>query len=269
MTIATNGKPDAALQMGAGRPAAPDEITMVFAAALPLSLHPKPQRVANIGFGSGLTSATVLLSERVKSLESIEIEPFMVEAASQGYRPRIHQVFEDPRSRIVIEDAKTFFAMAREPYDVIISEPSNPWVSGVATLFSDEFYGRIVTYLKPDGLLVQWLQIYETDITIIASIVTGHEHALRRLCHLQRRRLQHHDRRDARPGAAAAHRRGIRFAARCGPNWRMSASTRWRTFCGGASATSARSAHCWHPTARRPTRISSRSSISTRRACGS
>jgi spermidine synthase len=171
LTIATNGKPDAALQMGAGRPAAPDEITMVFAAALPLSLHHNPQRVANIGFGSGLTSATVLLSERVKSLESIEIEPFMVEAARQGYGPRIGHVFEDPRSRIVIEDAKTFFAMAREPYDVIISEPSNPWVSGVATLFSDEFYGRIVTYLKPDGLLVQWLQVYETDISIIASIV--------------------------------------------------------------------------------------------------
>lgn len=173
VTIATNGKPDAAIQMGAGQPASPDEITMVFAAALPLSLHRNPQRVANIGFGSGLTSATVLLSERVKSLESIEIEPFMVEAARQGYEPRIHQVFEDARSRIVFEDAKTFFAMAREPYDVIISEPSNPWVSGVATLFSDEFYGRIVTYLKPDGLLVQWLQIYETDMSIIASITTA------------------------------------------------------------------------------------------------
>ncbi len=172
VAIATNGKTDATLQMSAG-PAASDEITMVFAAALPLSLHGRPERVANIGFGSGLTSATVLLSERVKSLESIEIEPFMVEAASQGYRPRIHQVFEDARSRIVFEDAKTFFAMTREPYDIIISEPSNPWVSGVATLFSDEFYSRIVTYLKPDGLLVQWLQIYETDMSIIASIMTA------------------------------------------------------------------------------------------------
>lgn len=172
VAIATNGKTDATLQMSAGQ-AASDEITMVFAAALPLSLHGRAERVANIGFGSGLTSATVLLSERVKSLESIEIEPFMVEAASQGFRPKIHQVFEDPRSRIVLEDAKTFFAMTREPYDIIISEPSNPWVSGVATLFSDEFYSRIVTYLKPDGLLVQWLQIYETDMSIIASIVTA------------------------------------------------------------------------------------------------
>jgi spermidine synthase len=170
VTIATNGKPDAQVQMGDGRPSS-DEITMLLAGALPLSLHSHPERVANIGFGSGLTSATMLMSERVKSLESIEIEPFMVQAARQGYLPRIKGVFEDPRSRIVFEDAKTFFAMTREPYDVIISEPSNPWVSGVATLFSDEFYARIVTYLKPDGLLVQWLQIYETDLSIMASIV--------------------------------------------------------------------------------------------------
>ena len=54
---------------------------------------------------------------------------------------------------------------------MIVSEPSNPWVSGVATLFSDEFYGRIVQYLQPDGFFVQWLQIYETDVGIVASIV--------------------------------------------------------------------------------------------------
>jgi predicted membrane-bound spermidine synthase len=172
VSIATNGKPDAAIRMDAGRPST-DEITMVFAAALPLSLHSSPDRVANIGFGSGLTSATVLLSERVKSLDSIEIEPFMVAAADQGYRPKIRQVFEDARSRIVFEDAKTFFAMAPEPYDIIISEPSNPWVSGVATLFSDEFYNRIVTHLKPDGLLVQWIQIYETDMSIVASVMAA------------------------------------------------------------------------------------------------
>jgi spermidine synthase len=79
-TIATNGKPDAAIQVGGGKPA-PDEITMIMAAALPLSLHRAPSKVANIGFGSGLTSAVLLKSDAVKSLTSIEIEPFMVDAA--------------------------------------------------------------------------------------------------------------------------------------------------------------------------------------------
>jgi hypothetical protein len=104
-------------------------------------------------------------------LDTIEIEPMMVEAAHLGFGTRIHDVFEDPRSHIVYDDAKTFFAASREPYDLIVSEPSNPWVSGVATLFSDEFYGGIVKHLRPDGYFTQWLQIYETDINIVGSIM--------------------------------------------------------------------------------------------------
>ena len=168
--IATNGKPDAGVQMGGGS-ATLDESTMLLLAALPLSMHPSPKRVANIGFGSGLTAHTLLGSGLIERLDTIEIEPFMVEAARKGFGPRVSNVFEDPRSHIVIEDAKTFFASAREPYDLIISEPSNPWVSGVATLFSDEFYGRITKYLRSDGYLVQWIQTYETNVGVIASVI--------------------------------------------------------------------------------------------------
>ena len=170
VTIATNGKPDASVQMGPGQPTV-DESTMVLAAAIPLSMHPHPARVANIGFGSGLTTHTLLTSPRIKRLDSIEIEPLMVEAALAGFGPRIANVFEDPRSHIVYEDAKTFFAAVHEPYDLIVSEPSNPWVSGVATLFSDEFYGRITAHLAPDGYFVQWIQVYETNLDVVASVL--------------------------------------------------------------------------------------------------
>jgi len=170
VVIATNGKPDAAVQMGPGKPTV-DESTMMLLAAIPLSMHPNPKRVANIGFGSGLTAHTLLASGQVERLDTIEIEPFIVQAARKGFGPRISNVFQDPRSHIVFEDAKTFFASAREPYDLIVSEPSNPWVSGVATLFSEEFYGRVAQYLRSDGYLVQWIQIYETDLGVIASII--------------------------------------------------------------------------------------------------
>jgi spermidine synthase len=175
VSIATNGKTDAAIQMGPGE-ASPDETTMVLIAAIPLSMKPDAARVANIGFGSGLTAHTLLASTELKRLDTIEIEPKMVEAARQGFGPRIHEVFEDPRSHIVYEDAKTFFAASREPYDLIVSEPSNPWVSGVASLFSDEFYSRVVHYLRPDGYLVQWVQIYETDLNVVASIIKSLAH---------------------------------------------------------------------------------------------
>ncbi len=170
VVIATNGKPDAAIEMGPGE-ASPDEVTMVMAAALPLSMQPHPRRVANIGFGSGLTTHVLLASDRVQRLDSIEIEPFMVEGARLGFEARIGNVFEDPRSHIVFDDAKTFLASAHTPYDLIVSEPSNPWVSGVATLFSDEFYARIAHYLAPDGYFAQWMQVYEINTQIVASII--------------------------------------------------------------------------------------------------
>jgi predicted membrane-bound spermidine synthase len=170
VTIATNGKPDAGIQMGPGEPSV-DEATMVLAAAIPLSMQPHPRRVANIGFGSGLTTHTLLASERIDHLDSIEIEPFMVEAARKGFGPRIRNVFEDPRSHVVYEDAKTFFASTREPYDLIVSEPSNPWVSGVSTLFSGEFYASVTRYLTPTGYFAQWVQVYETNLGVVASII--------------------------------------------------------------------------------------------------
>jgi SAM-dependent methyltransferase len=168
--IATNGKPDAAINMGAGPPA-PDEITMTMAAALPLAMHAAPRDVANIGIGSGLTSQVLLGSTGVRRLDSIEIEPVMAEAARLGFGPRVARLFDDPRSQIHFEDAKTFFAAAGRSYDIIVSEPSNPWISGVATLFSTEFYAQIKRHLKPGGLLVQWIQIYETDLSVVASIL--------------------------------------------------------------------------------------------------
>jgi hypothetical protein len=170
VSIATNGKPDAAISM-VGNVSSPDEITMVMAAALPVALHPNPERVANIGIGSGLTSHVLLASDVVREVDTVEIEPCMAHAAELGFMPRVERTFRDPRSHLYFEDAKTFFAVHRKKYDVIVSEPSNPWVSGVATLFSDEFYNQITRYLEPDGMLVQWMQIYETDIDIVMSVI--------------------------------------------------------------------------------------------------
>lgn len=168
--IATNGKPDAAINMGAGMASA-DEITMTLAAALPLSLHRNPADIANIGIGSGLTSHVVLGDSRVRNLDSIEIEPSVATAAKQGFGARVERLFNDPRSLIYFDDAKSFFSVTPRKYDVIISEPSNPWISGVATLFSREFYRQIRRHIADDGLLVQWIQVYETDIVIVASII--------------------------------------------------------------------------------------------------
>ena len=171
-TIRTNGKPDASVAMEADRKAAQDEGTMVLAGALPLALKPDAVDVANIGFGSGLTTHTLLGSPKLKVVDTIEIERAMIEGA-KWFSPRNDRAYADPRSRIHIEDAKTFFAAHGKLYDFIVSEPSNPWVSGVSTLFSDEFYAQVKRYLKDDGLLIQWVQVYEINVGLLSTVFTA------------------------------------------------------------------------------------------------
>lgn len=168
--IRTNGKVDASIYHGPLDIHTSDEATMVLAAALPLLYRPNADRAANIGMGSGLTTHALMYGDRLQQVDTIEIEAFMVEAARQ-FGPRVERAWSDPRSVIHIDDAKTFFAGHGQRYDFIISEPSNPWVSGIASLFTREFYHHVSRYLQPDGILVQWLQLYETDMALVASVI--------------------------------------------------------------------------------------------------
>jgi len=169
IAIRTNGKTDAAMRTGEGESAGPDESTMVLIAAIPLALKPDAQLVANIGFGSGMTTHSLLGSPRVKEADSIEIERMMIEGARFFY-PQNARAYDDPRSHLHVDDAKTFFASHDKRYDIIVSEPSNPWVSGVSTLFSHEFYGQVRRHLKDDGVLVQWIQAYDISPDLLGTI---------------------------------------------------------------------------------------------------
>ncbi len=170
VSIRTNGKSDAQLFMAPGAPAGGDEMTGTLLAAIPLALHPHARSAANIGLGSGLTTHVLLSSPELERVDTIEIEPAIIEAA-RGFLPRVAAAFDDPRSHFHIDDAKSYFSAHQAHYDLIVSEPSNPWVSGVAGLFSDEFYRRIRTHLNPGGLFVQWLQLYEIDVRLVSSVM--------------------------------------------------------------------------------------------------
>ena len=167
--VATNGKPDAGLHISPTERVI-DEHTMILLGAIPWGLNPSARTVAVIGMGSGMTTHTLLGIGRIESVDTIEIEPAMVEAA-RGLGAKVHRAFTDPRSHIHIADAKTFFAGHRRRYDLIISEPSNPWVSGVSGLFSVEFYDLVKRHLADDGILAQWIHLYEIEMPLVASVV--------------------------------------------------------------------------------------------------
>lgn len=172
VSLRTNGKPDAGLPISTGGPVHLDEHTMILTGAIPVLLKGGSPSVANIGFGSGLTSETVLSHRGVKSLDNVELEPAVIEAA-RTLTTRISLPFTDLRSRIHYEDAKTHFARITKMYDVIISEPSNPWVNGVASLFTTEFYQSVKKRLAPSGLFAQWIQLYEFNEDLLAVIVAA------------------------------------------------------------------------------------------------
>jgi len=169
-SLRTNGKSDGSINMDERGERGTDEITMVLTAALPLALKPETKSAAVIGIGTGLTTHTLLQSLDIERVETVEIESAMAEA-SRGFMPRNSGTFADPRGAILIDDAKSYFSTRNRRYDLIISEPSNPWVSGVSSLFTREFYRRIRKHLNAGGLLVQWIQLYEMDASLVATVI--------------------------------------------------------------------------------------------------
>lgn len=169
--ISTNGKPDAGLN-AANQPPTKDEITMLMLGAMPLAVHPQARDIAVIGWGSGLSTHTLLGSPRPRRVDTIEIERAVWEGAWQ-FAERNGRAYVDPRSQVHFEDAREFFARGRQHYDVVVSEPSNPWVSGVASLFTQEFYQGVKRSLKPGGVLVQWVHSYEISDRLLAEMIAA------------------------------------------------------------------------------------------------
>jgi hypothetical protein len=117
-----------------------------------------------------MSTHTLLGSPDVERVDTVEIERAMYEGA-RHFGIRSERAYSDPRSHVVFEDAKTFFYQRGERYDIIVSEPSNPWVSGVSSLFTTEFYRMAGRFLNEGGVLAQWLHAYETNTRIVHSVL--------------------------------------------------------------------------------------------------
>jgi spermidine synthase len=160
-SLAIDGKVDAST----GR----DMLTQKLLAHVPMLLHEDPRRVAIVGLGSGVTLASALVHP-ISSVDVVEISPEVVEASSH-FADVNRRALDDPRTRLVRGDGRTHLALTSRRYDVVISEPSNPWMAGVATLFTQDFFHTVRTRLAPGGIFCQWAHTYDISDADLRSIV--------------------------------------------------------------------------------------------------
>ncbi|MGH8281155.1 MAG: spermidine synthase [Gammaproteobacteria bacterium] len=156
-----NGKPDAGTYVDVGN--------QLLLAHLPLLAKPEAKDVFVLGFGSGMTAGATL-DYPIERLDLAEnCEPVIQAAPLFGDWNR--HVLNDPRTHLWLEDARTVLKLQPRHYDVIITEPSNPWTVGVGSVFSREFYELAASRLKTGGIMAQWFHLYETDDRIVELVL--------------------------------------------------------------------------------------------------
>jgi spermidine synthase len=144
-------------------------LTQKLLAHLPLLLHDDPRSVYIIGLGSGVTLGSAL-SHPIEHATISEISPEVV-SASEAFAKENRQALHDPRTRLIVGDGRSHLLLSADKYDVIISEPSNPWMAGVSTLFTREFFLAARSRLEPGGILCQWAHTYNISDEDLRSIV--------------------------------------------------------------------------------------------------
>lgn len=146
-----------------------DMPTQVMLGQLGVLTAPRPGRALIVGFATGVTAGSVLQSP-IESVDCVEIEPAAV-ASSRYFEHVNNRPLSDPRLHLIIDDARTYLRVNPATYDLIISEPSHPWVPGVANLFTREFFTLGKERLEDDGVFVQWLQIYQLSTDSLKSVL--------------------------------------------------------------------------------------------------
>jgi hypothetical protein len=152
-----NGKPDASN--------IPDDmVAQRLLALIPGLFHPTPKRALVIGVGSGTTVAT-LMRFPLESIDAAEISPEVGEAARLEFAAINDHFTADPRVHLRLDDGRNFLQFQPPgSYDLIISEPSNPWMAGVSALFTDEFFADVKAKLAPGGVVCQWFHYYNMSL---------------------------------------------------------------------------------------------------------
>lgn len=171
LSFIVNGKPDGSARVDAG--------TQVMGGMIGAILHANPKSAFVIGMGTGSTAGWLGAIPSMERVDVVELEPVVLRIAKD--LSSVNQnVLANPKVRTEIADAREALLTGRRQYDIIFSEPSNPYRAGIASLFTSEFYRAAADRLAPGGIFLQWVQTYdvgsETLTTIYATLTETFPH---------------------------------------------------------------------------------------------
>jgi spermidine synthase len=134
------------------------------------TLVPKsPKKVLVIGCGAGATAGAVSIDQKVESLIIAEIEPLVPRVVSEHFGEHNFHVVRNPKTHVVIDDARHYLLTTHEKFDAITSDPLDPWVKGAATLYTQEFFELAKSKLNPGGTVTLFVQLYESTPEAVKS----------------------------------------------------------------------------------------------------
>lgn len=164
VNLRINGKTDASISA--------DMENQLLLGHLPMLLHKDPKEVLVIGMGSGITLGSVL-TYPVDNVDAVEIEAKVVEAA-EFFNEYSNNALSDKRVNIIIADGRHYLLATDKKYDVISSEPSNPWLAGSSKLFTKEYFELLKASVKDDGLVLHWINLYFLDVDGLKSVLAAY-----------------------------------------------------------------------------------------------
>lgn len=154
VSFIVNGKSDGNARSDAG--------TQIMCGLIGAALHPKPEKALVVGLGTGSTAGWLADVPTMQRVDVVELERAIVSVAEKC-APVNRNAMANPKLNVLIGDGRELLLTIREKYDLIASEPSNPYRAGVAGLFTREFYRSVENRLKPGGIFLQWVQTYDVD----------------------------------------------------------------------------------------------------------
>lgn len=145
-----------------------DAGTQVMSGMIPALLHPEPKSALVVGLGTGSTAGWLGAIPSVERVDVMELEPSILRVA-RDCSPVNHDVMDNPKVHVHLGDAREGLRTTRGRYDIVVSEPSNPYRAGISSLYTAEYYEAVKERLTENGLFVQWVQAYEVDAFAIAT----------------------------------------------------------------------------------------------------